>query len=183
VSTLTRRSMRVEDSPHKPEDEHDQGRLSPSLSPRANTCLSDPILPKATNLSLTSQEAQWALREDHPLLKDEGAIKAPLSYPRMAQEIGQATHASSAMDATASKQSDGDAPEGIKHARPGVIKKNASYHDTRDLLERSQMAHIRLNASLSNTSVSRDVRKVQSSLQDKPSVLLNGGTNVPSRPS
>jgi hypothetical protein len=167
VSTLMHCSMRIEDSPHEPEDEHDKGRLSPSLSPLANARLSDPILPKATNLSLTSQEAQWALREDRPLLKDERAIKALLSYPRMAQEIGQAPLASSAMDVTASKQLDEDAPEGIKHALPGVIKKNASYHDARDPLERSQMARIRADTVLPKMGVPCDVQAAQLSSQNK----------------
>jgi hypothetical protein len=202
VSTLTCRSMRVEDSPHKPEDEHDQDRLSPSLSPHANARLSDPIRPKAMNPSLTSQEAQRALRTKLLLVNgkkkpgirasstgivsstnDERAIKAQLDCPRMAQTNGQVPRASSTTDMAGLRQLDKDAPKALIHTCPGEIKKNASLYKACDLLEWSQMARIRINTSPSNTSVSRDVQKVQSSSQDKPSVSLNGGTNIPSCPS
>jgi hypothetical protein len=194
--------MRIEDSPHEPEDEHDQDCSSPSLSPHANTRLSDPIWPKAMNPSLTSQEAQRALRTKPSLvnskkkpgihassmgivssMNEERAIKVQLDCLRTAQTNGQVPHASSTTDMAGLRQSDKDAPKGLRHTRPGEIKKNASLYEACDLLEWSQMARIRLNASPLNTSVSHDVRKVQLSSQDKPSVLLNGGTNVPSCPS
>jgi hypothetical protein len=51
VSTLTCRSMRVEDSPHETEDEHVQNRPSPPSSPCTNVCLPDSIQHKAHKLS------------------------------------------------------------------------------------------------------------------------------------
>jgi hypothetical protein len=90
----------------------------------------------------------------------------------MAQTNGQVPRASSTTDMAGLRQSDKDAPEGIKHAHPGVIKKNASYHDTRDLLEQSQMARIRTDTGTLKMSGSHDIREVQPSLQIKPLVVL-----------
>jgi hypothetical protein len=119
------RSTGIEESTH--EGKHIQGHSSPHLSSCANARPSESMRPKAMNPSLTSQEAQWALRvEDPPLVNNERAIKALPSYPKTAQKIGQVPCASSAMDTAVLKQSDEDIPEGPAHAHCSVIKKVAS---------------------------------------------------------
>jgi hypothetical protein len=130
-------------------------------------------------------------------MNDERAIKARLSYLRMAQKIGQVPHASSTMDTTALKQSREDVPKDPKHVRPGVIKKNVSCHETHKPLEQSQLEYVRSDAVMLKMSMSRDAREIQPNLQNeksetpmprmmireaRPSVVPSEMTTVPCSP-
>jgi hypothetical protein len=61
------------------------------------------------------------------------------------------------MDATVSKQPDEDGPKGIRYAHPEMIKKSVSHRETHNPLERSQLARIRTDTSLSKIDMSCDI--------------------------